>query len=113
MNKENLASELKQVNNSFPIVNEEIRKVEQVNETRKVSNEEALLLYYNYQAVQAMKSRVDTLFDAQYEEEDIQTVTYEDIRELNKKLNRKEYIENYQNDNVRIQGNKSSIEIWA
>ena len=105
MNKENVSSIIKQpITASTKAVEEDNRKVEQVNESRKASNEEVVTLYYNHQATQAMKSRVDTLYDSE-NAKDEEMLTYEDMRKFYIQKNREEYARN--------QNSKSSFEVWA
>jgi len=114
MNKENLSSIMKQAPLSSEIMEvEKIKKVEEVSKSKILSNEEAVALYYTHQGAQLMKSRVNILLDAPYEEKDIASLSYKDISELNKKLHAKEYLENYKDEYARIQNNKSTLEVWA
>ncbi len=114
MNKENISSSIKE-----PILHinttekkDENKKVEQVNESRKASNEEVVALYYNRQANQAYMSVIDTLFNEQNEDE-TDSLTYKDMRELYFKKNIHENIEDYYNEQPSIQNNKLPVEIWA
>ena len=107
MNKENVSSMIQQpVTTSTKAVEEDNHKVEQVNEGRKVSNEEIAALYFNRQANQAYNNIVDILFDENNEEsEDKNIYTYEDMRKLYIQKNIAEYAGN--------QNSKSSFEVWA
>ncbi len=82
MNKENVASSIKQpVINTNTIEEDTNKKVESVNESRRASNEEVVALYYNRQLNQAYMSAVDTLFNEQDEEEN-NSLSYIDIKKI-------------------------------
>ncbi len=110
LNKENIASSMKQ--SSLPtfddVKNEDERKVEQINESNKLSSDEKTAIYFNLQAVQSMKNRIDVYMD-----EDEENNIYHDIYELNRKIERNEFIQNYQNDSAKIQNGNVSFEMWA
>ena len=85
---------------------------EQIKENREVQNEELVALYFNHQATQAMKARVDTIFDSQSEDEDVDSMSYEDIRNLKKLDNRVELLKYYEENYATIQ-KEDETKIWA
>ena len=110
LNKENIASSLRQprLMESGEKKPEDERKVEQISESNNLSNEEKVAIYFNFQAVQVMKNRIDIYMD---EEEDNNIV--HEIYELNRKIERNEFIQNYQDYYAKIQNGNTSVEMWA
>jgi len=110
LNKENIASSIKQpsILEFDDLKKEDERKVEQINESNKLSSDEKTAIYFNLQAVQSMKNRIDVYMD-----EDEENNIYHDIYELNRKIERNEFIQNYQNDSAKIQNGNVSFEMWA
>ncbi len=110
LNKENIASIIKQTSllEFDDVKSEDERKVEQVNESNKLSNDEKTAIYFNLQAVQSMKNRIEI-----YMNEDDENHIYHDIYELNRRVERNEFIQNYQNDSAKIQNGNDSFEMWA
>jgi len=87
---------------------EDEKKIEQIHESNKLTNEEKTAIYFNLQAAQAMKNRIDIYMDEEEENK-----TFQDIYELNRKIESKEFIQNFQNDNGKIQNRNSTFEIWS
>ena len=107
VNKENVSSIINQpVTTSTKAVEEDNSKVEQVNESRRASNEEIAALYFNTQANETYNNIMNILFEENYEDsEDENTHTHEDMRKLYVQKSIAEYAGN--------QNSKSSFEVWA
>jgi len=112
LNKENIAPSIKQpsILEFDDSKEEDERKVEQINESNKLSSDEKATIYFNLQAVQGMKNRIEIYMN---EEDDADKNLYHDIYELNRKIERNEFIQNYQNDSAKIQNGNVSFEMWA
>jgi len=112
LNKENIASSIKQpsILEFDDLKEEDERKVEQINESNKLLSDEKAAIYFNLQAVQGMKNRIEIYMN---EEDDADKNLYHDIYELNRKIERNEFIQNYQNDSAKIQNGNVSFEMWA
>jgi len=110
LNKENMASIIKEpkVSEYEDTKAEDERKIEQISESNKLSNEEKLAVYFNLQAVEVMKNRIDIYMDEGEENSSLQN-----IYELNRKIERNEFIQNFQNDSAKIQNGSTSFEMWA
>lgn len=85
---------------------------EQFKEKKEERNEELIALYYNHQATQIMKDRVNTIFDSQESDKEEESLDYEDIRDLKKLDNRADLLKYYEENNARIQEEKE-LEVWA
>jgi len=87
-------------------------KVEQVTDSKKLLNEKTVAFYFNHQAVQSSKTKMQMAMD--YENSDDETqLTYKDIKEINQIQKRSEFLQSYQNDTIKIQQNNNSFEMWA
>ena len=76
---------------------------------RAIDKDNARELYYSHKANDLMKSLIQTYLDVQEEQSDF---SFEDIREFNKKQNRIDLLEAYQ-DEITIQQNKTIYEGWV
>lgn len=108
------SNNLKQNNQEEVFMNTEKVKVEEptkIEKERQVSKEEAAVLMAQYQATQIFKNQIDTYFDDH--EEESEELTFKDVREVNKLLNRAEMLRYYDEDKVRIEEKESSFHLWA
>lgn len=108
------SNNLKQNNQEEVFMNTEKVKVEEptkIEKERQISKEEAAVLMAQYQATQIFKNQIDTYFDDH--EEESEELTFKDVREVNKLLNRAEMLRYYDEDKVRIEEKESSFHLWA
>lgn len=108
------SNNLKQNNQEEVFMNTEKVKVEEptkIEKERQVSKEEAAVLMAQYQATQIFKNQIDTYFDDH--EEESEELTFKDVREVNKLLNRAEMLRYYDEDKARIEEKESSFHLWA
>ncbi len=113
VNKDTLNSNKKQSSQSADSSNtkkEEQENIDQINEKQHASKEEILALYVSHEATQAMKSRIDTLFDSMEVTEDDESLSYEDIRSISQMVNRYVVMEEKSNQS---QDNTRTISVWA
>lgn len=108
------SNNLKQNNQEEVFMNTEKVKVEEptkIEKERQISKEEAAVLMAQYQATQIFKNQIDTYFDDH--EEESEELTFKDVREVNKLLNRAEMLRYYDEDKARIEEKESSFHLWA
>lgn len=111
MNKDAIYNSLRQgsTQNDEVLANQSKEEaIEKIEEEKSIQKEEVVALYFNYEATQAMKSRVDTLFDSSTEEEE-DGITFQELRDVQRSINRYENILNMDEDYFHIQNNQ----IWA
>lgn len=111
LNKDNLylnMSQANQVTAQEDKQNQE-QNVQKVVEEQKLTNEQTVAVYYNYQNNQAMKQRMEIMIDDQNEEEE-STLSYQEIHDLQTQKNRNEILDNYSN-NLDKRGNEVSMRV--
>lgn len=99
------------------IETEKVQVIDEVNQkqikhNKEEKNEELIALYYNHQATQLMKDRVNTIFDSPEEDTKTENLDYEDIRDL-KKLDNRSNLLNYYEENYAKTQEKKELEVWA
>lgn len=113
MNKDAIYNNLRQttVHNDEVSANQDKEEaIKKVEENEKVQNEEVVALYFNHEATQAMKSRVETLFDESSNEQE-ESLTFDEVRDLQKRLNQYESIQNIDEKYRVLLDNRT--ETWA
>ncbi len=86
---------------------EKIEVIEQ--KERNISKEEAAMLLYQYKSTQTMKDEIDTLFDKEEDDEDIDI---DDYRELKKSVNRSNFLDAYGNEKEKNYNNSPSFVLY-
>lgn len=87
-------------------------KNENTNEQKESSQKDNIAFYFNYQAVQATKSKMELLVED--EENDINdTISYKEISEITRLKNRDIFLQSFQGEISNTQPSSRGVEIWT
>lgn len=93
---------------------EKIEEPKEIFKEREISQEEAILLMYQYKSTQTMKDQIDTYYESQNETQ-IEEIELQEIRDMNKLLNRTELLKHY-DEQYRLakeEEKELDVELWA
>ena len=93
---------------------EQIEEPKEVFKEREISKEEAILLMYQYKSTQTMKEQIDIYYESQNETQ-IEEIELQEIRDMNKLLNRAELLKHY-DEQYRLSKEEEKeleVELWA
>lgn len=118
MNKDNLYANMRPVNpDNFNLKqkDDDIKKVEEVSKTNKtldISSQEAVALYYNHQANEAMKLYLESSMDSSSSNESDE-LSLKDIHEIQKSVRRTDALDLYASQQNNDTISTSTYETWA
>ena len=111
MNKENIASNMKlpQTRTTFNLNLEDNKKVEKINNIEDtLSKEDKTTLYFNLKTSQAIKNTIELIIN-----DTSNIATLDEIYELNRKIQRREFLDSFQNQNSKDTHTNNTFEMWA
>ncbi|QKJ21955.1 hypothetical protein [Poseidonibacter lekithochrous] len=93
---------------------EKIEEPKEIFKEREISKEEAILLMYQYKSTQTMKEQIDIYYESQNETQ-IEEIELQEIRDMNKLLNRAELLKHYDEQNrlSKVDEKELELELWA
>lgn len=111
LNKDSISN----INKSTNIVeNQKTMKNEEVTlpVEKEHSQQDAIAFYYNYQNVQATKSKIE-MFSEDEENDPNNTLSYKEISEINRLKNKDIFLQSFQGEISNTQPSSRGVEIWV